>query len=319
MKGMVYFMGKINGTETRYSSPARSRGSRLWNKNKYALLFLAPWLVGVLVLNLAPMIISLFLSFTNYDMFKVPDFIGLANYQQMFTNDPRFIKAVEVTFRYVGLGVPLELIISLSFAMLLNKGIKGLSLYRAMYYIPSLLGGSVAISILWRQVFGSTGLINQFLAPLGVEKISWITSPKYALYTLVILRVWQFGAPMIIFLAGLRQIPKELYEAAHIDGADSRQSFFHITLPQLSPIIFFNLIMQLVSAFQAFTPAYVVGNGTGGAMDSILFYTLYLYEKAFQHFQMGYASAMAWLLLIMIGIVTGILFFISRKRVYYIS
>jgi len=302
-------MERISNT----SSPAL----RLWNKNKVALLFLGPWLIGVIALSLTPMIISLYLSFTDYDMIRSASFIGLDNYERMFFNDARFRRSLEVTFRYVGFGVPLELMVSLSFAMLLSKGIKGLSFYRAMYYIPSLLGGSVAISILWRQIFGSQGLVNMFLGPFGVDPISWVTNPGYSLYTLIILRVWQFGAPMIIFLAGLKQIPKELYEAAHIDGSSSRQAFFRITLPMLSPIIFFNLIMQTVSAFQAFTPAFIVGGGEGGVLDSILFYTLYLFELGFRHFRMGYASALAWFLLIIIGLITGLLFVFSRKWVHY--
>jgi multiple sugar transport system permease protein len=293
---------------------------KFWEKNKYAWLFLSPWFVGISCLAFIPMMASLYLSFTNYDMFQSPSWIGLENYVNMFGEDSRFTRAITVTFKYVFYGVPLVLIFSLGFAMLLNRGIRGLSFYRAVYYIPSLLGGSVAIAILWRQVFGSNGLVNHFVGLFGIESnTSWITDPSSAIYTLIVLNVWQFGSPMVIFLAGLRQIPKDFYEASAIDGANKFQTFFKITLPLLSPIIFFNLVMQMISAFQAFTQAYVIGGGTGGALDSILFYTLYLYIKAFQHFQMGYASAMAWILLLMIAAVTALAFLISKKLVHYES
>lgn len=290
-----------------------------WNKNKYALLFLFPWLIGILILGIIPMIASLYLSFTDYNLFQAPAWIGIQNYKEMFFSDSRYLKAVEVTFKYVFIGVPLVIVFSLSLAMLLNRGIRGLPLFRAIFYIPSLLGGSVAIAILWRQVFGGNGIFNQFIGLLGFEGTSWISNPDYALSTLIILNVWQFGSPMVIFLAGLRQIPQELYEASAIDGATKIQSFFKITIPMLSPIIFFNLVMQMINAFQAFTQAYVIGAGTGGPLDSILFYTLYLYDKAFQQFEMGYAAAMAWILLLMIALCTAVLFWISKRWVFYES
>ncbi|WP_010277895.1 carbohydrate ABC transporter permease [Paenibacillus senegalensis] len=298
---------------------AQSRPKKLWNKNKFALLFLSPWLIGILAFGLIPMLTSLYLSFTNFDLFRAPGWVGLDNYRTMLVDDSRYTQAVSVTLRYVFLGVPLVLIFSLSIALLLNKGLRGLAIYRAIYYVPSLLGGSVAIAILWRQVFGREGLFNQFLAIFGIEGTSWITNPDYALYTLVALNVWQFGSPMVIFLAGLRQIPKDLYEASSIDGAGKFQQFKAVTLPLLTPIIFFNLVMQMINAFQAFTQAYVIGGGSGGPLDSILFYTLYLYEKAFQQFEMGYASAMAWMLLVMIAVCTALLFLTSRKWVHYES
>mgnify|MGYP001954882056 CR=1 FL=1 len=252
-------------------------------------------------------------------MFESPEWVGLANYIDLFTKDNRYVKSIQVTLRYVFIGVPLQLIVSLTFAMLLNRGVRGLALYRAVYYVPSLLGGSVAIAILWRQVFGRDGLFNEFISIFGIEGKSWISNPEYALFTLIALKMWQFGSPMIIFLAGLRQIPRDFYEASSIDGANKVQAFFRITLPLLSPIIFFNIVMQMIAAFQVFTPAYVIGGGGGGALDSILFYTLYLYTKGFQHFEMGYASAMAWLLLLMIGAATALLFWSSKKWVHYES
>lgn len=287
-------------------------------ENISAYLFLSPWFIGLLVLSLGPMAVSLYLSMTDYSMLQSPEWTGMENYQRM-GSDPRFTKALKVTLTYVFLGVPLQLITAFSLALFLNRGMKGLSLFRAIYYIPSILGPSVAVAILWRQVFGYEGIVNDFLANFGLEPRSWVGDPSTALYTLILLLVWQFGSPMIIFLAGLRQIPAELYEAASIDGAGVFSRFFHITLPSITPIILFNLIMQVINAFQAFTPAYIVGGGHGGAMDSTLFYTLYLYIKAFTEFHMGYASALAWVLLVICGVFVWLLFLSSRKWVHYES
>jgi multiple sugar transport system permease protein len=293
---------------------------RKWNAYKYPLLFLAPWVIGLFVFSIYPIVSSLHLSFTNFNLFESPDFTGPENYRRL-VSDPRFIKACTVTITYVFWGVPLQLAFALLLALMLNRGIPGLRYFRAIYYLPALLGGSVAISILWRQVFGMDGLLNSLMASLGVpEKITsigWITNPGYSIYTLIILRVWQFGSPMIIFLAGLKQIPIEMYEAASIEGAGSFRKFISITLPMLSPIILFNLIMQIISAFQAFTPAYIIGGTGGGSLDSLLFYTLYLYIMGFSNFRMGMASAMAWVLLVAISILTLIIFRVSRNKVFY--
>lgn len=284
--------------------------------DRMAYLFLGPWIIGLLAFTLIPMVVSLYMSFTNYDMFS-SSWIGLDNYINMFTNDKAFIKSLKVTFTYVFLGVPLELVFALSIALMLQKGMSGLRYYRAIYYVPSLLGGSVAIAILWTHVFGMNGIFNQLLGLFGLEGISWIANPSYSLYTLILLKVWQFGSPMIIFLAGLQQIPKELYESAAIDGAGKWKQFLKVTAPLLTPILFFNVIMQIINSFQAFTPAYVIGGGSGGTLNSILFYTLYLYQKGFVNFQMGYASALAWLLLVIIGVVTALIFISAKKWVYY--
>jgi multiple sugar transport system permease protein len=297
-----------------------SRLKKLWDTNKYALLFLAPWIIGILVFSLYPILHSLVLSFTDFDLFSVPRFVGVQNYR-MLLQDARFIQSCKVTTTYVFLGVPLQLIFALLLALLLNRGIPGLKYFRAIYYLPALLGGSVAISILWRQVFGIEGIFNQFLSYLGfseeITKISWISNPKFSLHTLIVLRVWQFGSPMIIFLAGLRQIPSELYESASIDGANTFAKFTRITLPILSPIILFNLIMQIISAFQAFTPAYIIGSGTGGSLDSLLFYSLYLYICGFKYFRMGYASAMAWILMIIISVLVFFILKLSSGFIHY--
>lgn len=286
-------------------------------QNKAAFVFLAPWIVGMLCLTLGPILASFYLSLTDYDMFTAPEWIGTQNYVKMFSEDRRYFQALKVTFTYVFLSVPLKLAFALAIAMLLNRGLRGLGFYRSIYYLPSLLGGSVAVAIMWRQVFSYDGVINQFLLKFGISGPSWITSPDYALYTLVALAVWQFGSPMVIFLAGLKQIPQDVYDAAEVDGATPVRKFFAVTLPLLTPIIFFNFVMQTIGAFQAFTPAYIVSNGTGGPADATLFYTLYLYEQAFTNFQMGYASAMAWVLVAIIAVVTAVSFFSARYWVHY--
>ena len=198
-----------------------------------------------------------------------------------------------------------------------TRGIAGLPLYRALFYLPSLLGASVAIAVLWRQLFAKDGLVNVALALFGIDGPSWISDPNYSLYTLVLLSIWQFGSPMIIFLAGLRQIPPDVYEAANIDGASKMQQFVKITLPLLTPVIFFNGIVQTIDAFKAFTPAFIISEGTGGPIDSTLFYTLYLYQEGFAYFRMGYASALAWILLIIIACFTAFSFLTSRYWVHY--
>jgi multiple sugar transport system permease protein len=201
--------------------------------------------------------------------------------------------------------------------MLLNRGVRGLAFYRSVYYLPSLLAGSVSIAILWRQIFGADGLVNQVLHWFGVQGVSWIGHPDYALFTLITLNAWTFGAPMVIFLAGLRQIPVQYYEAAAVDGAGAGWLFFRITLPLLTPIIFFNLVLQVIGAFQSFTQAFVVSGGTGGPSDSTLLYSLYLYQRGFGNFDMGYATAMAWVLLVIIAAFTGINFLFAKRWVFY--
>src|SRR5699024_7961071 len=216
------------------------------------------------------------------------------------------------------LGTPLQLIVALALAVVLNQGMRGLAFYRSVFYLPSLLGASVAIAILWRQMFGANGLVNQLLGALGFTGMpGWVSNPDTALGTLILLNVWTFGSPMIIFLAGLRQIPQMYYEAASVDGASKVKQFFTITIPLLTPIIFFNVVLQIINSFQTFTQAFVVSGGTGGPSDSTMFFTLYLYQKGFAQFDMGYASAMAWLLLIIVAIFTAINFFVSKFWVLY--
>jgi multiple sugar transport system permease protein len=285
--------------------------------NKAGYLFLLPWLIGLVLIIGGPMIASLYLSFTDYSLIQAPSWVGLENYARMFS-DPRLHKSLLVTFTYVFVGVPLQLIAALAIAMLLNEGMKALPFYRSVFYLPSMLGASVAIAVLWRQMFEVDGLVNQVLRKFGIPATtSWIGDPQWALWTIILLHVWTFGSPMVIFLAGLRQIPGMYYEAASVDGASKWAQFRSITLPLLSPIIFFNLVLQIINAFQAFTQAFVVSNGTGGPADSTLFYTLYLYQRGFVQFQMGYAAAMAWLLVVIIGAFTAINFYFSKHWVFY--
>ena len=294
----------------------KRRDASEFRDNRAALLFLGPWVVGFLVITLGPVLVSLYLSFTDYNLLQNPNFTGLENAQRM-VEDPRLHQSLGVTITYVLVSVPLQLMVALAIAVLLDRGLRGLSFYRSVLYLPSLLGGSVAIAVLWRLVFGSSGLVNALLAVFGIQGPGWISEPDTALSTLIILHVWTFGAPMVIFLAGLRQIPRQYYEAASTDGAGRWTQFRSITLPLLSPIIFFNLVLGIIGAFQSFTQAYVVSNGSGGPSDSTLFITLYLYQKGFGSFQMGYASAIAWLLLIIIAAATAINFWASKYWVFY--
>ena len=306
---------------------ARRRGAggpRIREKmpdNLAAFLFLLPWLIGLIVFSIGPILASLYLSFTDYNLLQSPlknppSFTGVENYTRMFT-DPAFWNAFRVTVTYVAVSVPLQLAVALALALLLDRGMRGLGFYRSIFYLPSLLGGSVAVAILWRQVFSKDGLLNGFLGLFGVDAPGWIGHPDYALGTIVILHIWTFGSPMIIFLAGLRQIPEMYNEAASVDGAGRVRRFVSVTLPLLTPIIFFNLVLQIIFAFQTFTQAYVVSGGTGGPANSTMFYTLFLYRIGFLQYDMGYASAMDWFLLIVIAAFTAVNFWLSKFWVFY--
>jgi multiple sugar transport system permease protein len=278
--------------------------------------FLLPWLLGFIVLTLGPMISSLYLSFTNYNLFDPPKWIGLDNYTAMF-QDERFLQSVGVTVGYVVFGTPLKLAAALAVAMLLNSARKGQGFYRSAFYAPSLIGASVSIAIVWKAMFGDSGPVDQGLSFFGINLGGWVGNPSMTMPMFILLTVWQFGAPMVIFLAGLKQIPADLYEAASMDGAGPVRKFFNITWPMLSPVVFFNLLMETIHAFQIFSSAYIISNGEGGPAGSTLFYTLYLYLRGFSDFRMGYASAMAWLLLIVVGILTLIIFRTSKSWVHY--
>ncbi|GAA3944063.1 carbohydrate ABC transporter permease [Actinoplanes auranticolor] len=301
---------KFQRLGTTRSGPRRKRD------NKAAYLFLLPWFAGLTVITAGPVVASFVLGFTDYNLIQAPEFNGLENVNRMLS-DERLHRALGVTFLYVFVSVPLQLAAALGLAMLLDRGLRGLAFYRSAFYLPSLLGSSVAIAVLWRQIFGAEGLLNQVLDVVGITGRGWISDPDTALSTLIVLNVWTFGAPMVIFLAGLRQIPAMYYEAAAVDGANRWTQFRRITLPLLSPIIFFNLVLQIIHAFQSFTQAFVVSGGTGGPSDSTLFYTLYLYQRGFNNFDMGYASALAWLLLLIIAAFTAVNFWAAKRWVFY--
>lgn len=296
----------------RAARPRRWRGEAIWG-----YLFLAPWFTGLVMLSAGPVLYSLYLSFTDFDLLSPPTWTGTDNYVEMFTDDNRFWQSASVTVTYAGLAVPLKLALALGVAMVLNRGLRGLGLYRAVFYLPSLLGGSVAIAVMWRQLFGDQGLFNKFLGLFGLPGYAWISEPDTSLGTLVVLAAWQFGTPMVIFLAGLKQLPHDVYEAAEVDGAGPWTRFWRITVPLLSPIIFFNLVLEIINTFQSFTSAFVVSGGTGGPVDSTLLYTLYLYKKGFADLDMGYAAAMAWVLFAIIAGLTTVNFVASRYWVHY--
>ncbi|GAB3902719.1 sugar ABC transporter permease [Kibdelosporangium lantanae] len=263
-------------------------------------VFVGPWLLGAIGLTVAPMVASLYLSFTDYNLFEAPNWVGFDNYAQMFT-DSRYLKSVGVTVRYVLISVPLKLLLAFTLALLLNsmRG-RGRAFFRSAFYAPSLLGASVGLALAWRAVFGA-----------------WVDSPDGSLWAVILLSVWQFGAPMVIFLAGLQQIPQEVHDAALVDGAGWWRRLGSVTIPLLSPVIFFNLVLEVIHSFQAFTGAFIISSGRGGPADSTLFYTLYLYERGFSDFQMGYASAMAWVLLVVVAVITAVLFRTSKRWVFY--
>jgi multiple sugar transport system permease protein len=290
------------------------------NDNIVGYVFTAPFVLGFLIFTLYPILSSMYYSFTDYNLLDKPNIVGFDNYHQIFTDDDKLMHSLRVTLTYVFCSVPLRLIFALAVALMLKAAIKGVGFYRSAYYLPSLIGGSVAVSIMWSQIFGQTGLLNSALGIIGIDvSTNWIGNPGTALYTLIALSVWQFGSSMLIFLAGLKNIPVSYYEAASVDGANKVTQFFKVTLPLLSPIILFNLIMQTISAFMTFTPAYIISRGEGGPMGNTLLYSLYLYQKAFRFFSMGYASAMAWVMLIIIAVITLTIFQTSKLWVHYES
>jgi len=296
---------------------ALSRLTASQQDNLAGYLFLLPWFVGMIFITIGPIAASLGLAFTDYSIMTAPRFVGLANFVTMFTADQRFLGSVRTTLVYVGISVPLVLVWGLSLALVLNQGLKFLPVFRAIFYIPSLLGSSVAVAILWSYVFRKEGLVNLALRSFGIQGPSYIGDPSWALYTLIVLNLWAFGSGMIIFLAGLRQIPSELYEAAELDGASAWARFRGITLPLLTPVLFFNGVLGLIGGFQAFTSAFVISNGTGGPADATLLYQVYLYQRGFVNLNMGYACAMAWVLLTVIAVCTGFLFWTSKFWVFY--
>jgi multiple sugar transport system permease protein len=298
----------------------RGPGRQRRSENRAGYVFLSPWLLGLIAITAVPMLISLYLSFTDYSPLSTlseANWIGVDNYRRMFTTDPSYWHAVRVTVMFALIATPLKLAAALGVALLLNRKFRGIGWFRGLFYLPSLLGGSVALAIVWRSMFNREGAFNSFLALFGVHGAPWVNDPDFALETLMLLAIWQFGAPMVIFLAGLKQVPTELYEAASVDGAGPWRQFRNVTLPMLSPVIFFNLVLETIHGFQGFTSAFVLSGGTGGPVDSTLMYTLDLYIKGFVELDMGYASAMAWVFLVAIGLITVLLFSTGRFWVHY--
>ena len=291
--------------------------SSLTKHNRVAYLYIAPWLIGFLCLTFLPFVSTFVFSFTDYSVLRPPKFVGLANYVKMFTEDDLFPKSLWVTTKYVFISVPLKLAFALLVAIILNKNIRGIGLYRTIYYMPSIFGGSVALSILWRMLFQGDGFINRLLATVGIMGPDWLGDQRFSLITISLLQVWQFGSSMVLFLAALKQVPEYLYEAARIDGAGKLRIFRSITLPLITPIVFFNLVMQTVNAFQSFTTAFVITSG--GPLHSTYLYAILLYDNAFKYFKMGYASALSWVLFMILMVVTALLFRSSSGWMHYMD
>ncbi|RBM19732.1 carbohydrate ABC transporter permease [Streptomyces sp. PT12] len=296
--------------------PLGKRPPRRAADTRAGYAFLAPWLFGFIALTAGPMVASAYLSFTDYHPVRGGDWIGWDNYQRLF-DDPRFLDSVEVTALYAVVGTPIKLAAALGVAMLLNNRRRGQGTYRSAFYAPSLIGASVSIAIVWRAMFNDDGIVDEAGQLFGMSEGGWIGNPDLSLPMMILLAVWQFGAPMVIFLAGLKQIPNELYEAADVDGAGAWRKFTRITLPMLSPVLFFNLVLETIHSFQVFASAFIISGGRGGPANSTLFYTLYLYQRGFGQGQLGYAAAMAWLLVIVVGIITLVFFRTSRYWVFY--
>lgn len=289
-------------------------GKKKFLKNNIGFLFIIPWLIGFLVFKLYPFASSLYYSFTDYQLFNGVSKYTLENYVDIFTT-PKILRALKVTFQYSFLTVPLKLVAALFIAYILNFKIKGVNLFRTAYYIPSILGGSVAIAVLWKAIFKDDGLLNTLLAIFGINGPSWLSDPSYALFVICLLRVWQFGSAMVIFLAALKGVPTELYEAATIDGAGKWRQFFSITVPLITPIIFYNLVTQICQAFQEFNGPYIITQG--GPRNSTTLISLLIYNSAFKNYEMGMASAMAWVLFVILMVFTVIAFVSQKYWVYY--
>lgn len=287
----------------------------MYKKDKYlGYCFIAPWLLGFLVLTLYPFVVSFVYSFTDYDMFKM-QFAGLQNYIDIFTKDKIFMGSLGKILLYTAVYVPLKLLVALLVAMMLNKLKRGRAVYYTIFYLPSILGSSVALAVLWKYVFKKDGLLNLLLGAVGISGANWLGDPNLVLYVMMLLPLWQMGAPMVLFLAALKNVPVDLTEAARIDGARPFQVFKSITLPMISPIIFFNAIMQTIEIIQIFTPAYLITKG--GPVKQTYLYSLYLYDTAFRDLRIGYASALSWILFAVIITFTLVFFALSKKWVYY--
>ncbi|MDH4389598.1 MAG: sugar ABC transporter permease [Fimbriimonas sp.] len=286
-------------------------------ENLTGYLFISPWLIGFLVFTLWPFLRSFYLSFCNYNIVQPPKFIGLANYQMMLFNDELFYKSLWVTLRYALVAVPLTLFVGVALALLLNLNVKGIAVFRTIFYLPSIVPTVAMTSIFMWILNPQVGMVNRILALAGVTGPAWLSDPVWTPWTLIFMAVWAAGGSMVIYLAGLKDIPQYLYEAATLDGAGAFRKMRMITLPMLSPVIFFNLVMSVIGTFQYFTQAFVISNGSGGPEDSTLFYALYMFKRCWKYMDMGYGSAMAWVLFIIVMISTGLIFRTQKRWVHY--
>ena len=288
----------------------RQRRNNIWG-----FLFAAPFIIGFCLFRIIPFFHSLYLSFTDYSILAKPNWVGLRNYIKMFTDDQIFWMAFGITWKYSLVNVPSMLIISLLVAVLLSRKTKLTGMYRLAFYIPSLLGGSVAVAMTWKILWNSKGTVNQILQKMGLPTVEWLHNPRIAIYMLVLLSVWQFGSQMLIFLAGIKDVPVTLHEAAIMDGASPAKRFFFVTLPMITPTIFFNLVNGIIGSLQSFNSAFLVT--AGGPLNSTLFYGLHQYRNAFEYLKMGYASAMAWFMMVVIVALTALVFRSQSAWVYY--
>lgn len=307
-------MAKKTNTAT-VAVPKKKKTFKDVCKDNIGFFFILPWLFGFIAFKVYPMGSSLFYSFTDYNLFKGMSKIGtLQNYVSIFTTKS-ITDALGITFKYAFITVPLKLVFALFIAYILNFKIKGVNFFRTAYYVPSILGGSVAIAVLWKAVFRDDGLLNTALGFIGIDGPSWLSDPNYSLFVICLLRVWQFGSAMVIFLAALKGVPQDLYEAAAIDGAGKWRQFFSVTVPIITPVIFYNLVTQLCQAFQEFNGPYIITKG--GPLGSTTLMSLLIYNSAFQQYNMGLASAMAWVLFVILMVFTVIAFLSQKYWVFY--
>lgn len=298
------------------AAPAR-RSLREWlcKDSTAGVVCALPFIIGLLLFLVVPMLLSAYYSLCDYNILAPAQWVGLKNYIRIFTADSKFVKSLSVTLYYALISVPLRLLFALIVALILLKNTRLTGFYRAAYYLPSIIGGSVAVAILWKRMFAIDGTFNVLLQTFGINcTTAWLGNVSTAIWMLILLSVWQFGSSMLIFLSALKQIPQTLYEAARVDGARGPQQFFRITLPLLTPTIFFNLVMQMINGFLAFSQSYIITQGK--PMNSTLFYVVYMYQQGFEYFKAGYASALAWIMLVIIGAFTGVLFLTKRFWVY---
>jgi oligogalacturonide transport system permease protein len=287
----------------------------MYENRRLGLLFVLPFLLGVLLFKLFPFVMSFALSFTQYDLMEPPVFVGLDSYKEMLADDPLFRKSLGVTLLFTVLAVPLRVGFALFIAHVLNFKLRGINFFRSAFYLPSILGGSIAVAVLWRFIFARNGLVNIALMKLGFEPVLWLADEHYSIWTIVLLFTWQFGSSMVIFLAALQNVPATLYEAAECDGASKWQQFFRITVPLITPVIFFNVIMQMVHAFQEFNGPYMITEG--GPLHSTYVLALYIYDQSFRFFNLGYGAALSWVLFALVAGLSALSFWSSRYWVFY--